>query len=48
MMKLAKSRLPDKIERQLWVYAELDRMYPPLPTPDTDCPDSDSEKVQIG
>jgi hypothetical protein len=28
MMKLAKKRFPDKAERQLFVYGELDRMYP--------------------
>ena len=31
MMKLAKKRLKTKVERQQWVYSELDRMYPPLP-----------------
>ncbi|WP_146371150.1 hypothetical protein [Symmachiella macrocystis] len=34
MMRLSKKRIPDKFERQLWVYGELDRMYPPLnPSP---------------
>ena len=30
MMKLAKKRFPDKPERQLFVYSELARLYPPL------------------
>ena len=30
MMKLAKAQFPDKIERQQWVYGELDRLYPPI------------------
>jgi len=30
MMKLAKKRFPDKTLRQIWVYSELYRMYPPL------------------
>lgn len=32
MMRDAKSAFPDKESRQAWVYAELDRMYPPLAT----------------
>ena len=34
MMRLAKSRFKTKAERQQWVYAELDRIYPPLPKED--------------
>lgn len=30
MMKLARKRGMSKSEAQSWVYAELDRMYPPL------------------
>ena len=29
MMRLGRSRFPDKAERQAWVYSELDRLYPP-------------------
>lgn len=29
MMRLAKDKFATKEERQLWVYGELDRMYPP-------------------
>lgn len=34
MMKDAKASMPDLVQRQLWVYAELDRMYPPPKPPD--------------
>jgi len=34
MMKEAKKSIPDKHERQQWVYGELDRMYPPVNKPD--------------
>ncbi len=30
MMKKSKRKIPDKAERQIWVYSELDRMYPSL------------------
>lgn len=30
MMQEAKEAIPDLIQRQLWVYSELDRMYPPV------------------
>lgn len=30
MMREAKDAIPDKTQRQAWVYGELDRMYPPL------------------
>ena len=33
MMRSARRQIPDKAERQAWVYAELDRLYPPLGTP---------------
>lgn len=36
MMKDAKKRFPDKRARQIWVYGELDRMYPPLSQQKTD------------
>lgn len=29
MMKDAKASMPDLVQRQLWVYGELDRLYPP-------------------
>lgn len=35
MMKDAKARIPNKVNRQAWVYSELDRMYPPLNKPVT-------------
>ena len=37
MMRLAKGRFKTKAERQQWVYAELDRLYPPLAKDDPDC-----------
>lgn len=30
MMREAKATIPDLVQRQLWVYSELDRMYPPV------------------
>jgi hypothetical protein len=30
MMRLAKDKFATREERQLWVYSELDRMYPPI------------------
>jgi hypothetical protein len=34
MMKLARKRFKTKEERQLWVYGELDRIYPTLEVPE--------------
>lgn len=33
MMALAKESIPDIVQRRLWVYGELDRMYPPVEKP---------------
>jgi hypothetical protein len=34
MMREAKPAYPDLVQRQLWVYSELDRMYPPVQSAD--------------
>jgi hypothetical protein len=37
MMREAKAAIPDLVQRQLWVYGELDRMYPPVQAKQADC-----------
>lgn len=45
MYVLARNQLP-KNERQAWVYSELDRLYPPLPKPETTpAPEKTSEQT---
>ena len=41
IMKAARKQGMDKAEAQLWVYGELDRMYPPPKKADTVLPDKD-------
>jgi len=36
MMRLARKRGMPKTEAQAWVYSELDRLYPPIPSPQQD------------
>jgi hypothetical protein len=46
MMRLVRKRFKAKAERQDWVYAELDRLYPPLPKTATDSTET-AEKEKL-
>ena len=46
MIKLARAQGMDKAEAQKWAYAQIDRVYPPLPPPEPAADDSTSSTPQ--